>query len=138
MFNVISEFNWVAIVLAIVAYYILGAIWFTPLFGKAYDEATGVKRKRGQKWSAMYYIGPLINCTLVVLTTAVLIYALDIKQFSDAIWLGNIVGIGYLASISLNNAITPNMPKPLLFGLVTGVYHVFGVVSAAGIILTMK
>lgn len=138
MFNVVDEFNWVAIVIAILVYYILGAIWFTPLFGKAYDKATGVKRKKGQKWPPIYYIGPLISSILVVITTAILVYALDIKEFSNAIWLGNIVGIGYLASVSFNNAITPNMPKPLLFGLVTGVYHLFGAISAAGIIFTMK
>jgi hypothetical protein len=138
MFDVIGELNWLAIIVATLGYYILGAIWFTPLFGKAYDKATGVQRKKGQKWSTIYYVGPLINCLLVSLTTAVLIYALHVEEFSDAMLLGNIVGFGYLASITFNNAVIPNMPKPLLFGLITGAYHVFGAVSVAGIIFMLK
>ena len=139
MYNVLGDLNWLAIILAFIAYnFVLGFLWFTPLFGNVYDKATGVKRKKGQKWPAIYYIGPTISSVLVTVTTATLVYALSIQKLSDAVLLGLFVGVGYAASISFNNAISPVMPRPLLYGAVTGSYHVVGIVIVAAITLGLK
>ncbi len=120
------------------AYFILGALWFTPLFGKAYDKATGVKRSKKQKWPLIYYIGPLVSSVVATIATSILVYALNISALSDALLLGVIVGVGYAAAVSFNNAISPNMPRPLLYGAVTGGYHVVGIVIVAAIIFGLK
>jgi hypothetical protein len=138
MFAVIGELNWFAIIIATFAYYILGAVWFTPLFGKSYDKATGVQRAKNHKWPMIYYIGPFISSFVVAIATALLIYVLHIQQLSDALMLGVIVGIGYASSISFNNSIAPNMPKPLLFGAVTGAYHLVGIILVAAIIFSLR
>lgn len=46
------------------AYYALGGLWFTPLFGSHWDKAIGFERP--QKWrpGVTYYIGPLLGCGL--------------------------------------------------------------------------
>lgn len=138
MFDVATELNWLAIILATLAYFILGAIWFTPLFGKAYDKALDSKRTKNQKWPAIYYIGPFLSALATTIATAVLLYSLNIVQMSDALWLGLIVGVGYAMSISFNNAINPKIPRPLLYGAVTGSYHVIGIVIVAAIVFAMK
>lgn len=138
MFNITSELNWLAIMLATLAYFILGAIWFTPLFGKAYDKALDSKRAKGQKWPAIYYVGPFVSALVTATATAVLLYALRVGQMSDALLLGVIVGVGYAMSISFNNAINPKTPRPLLYGAVTGSYHVVGIVIVAAILFAMK
>ena len=103
MFDVINEINWLAVALATLAYFILGAIWFTPLFGKAYDKGTGIKRSPKQKWPAMYYIGPFLSSLAVTVAAAILLYALHVQNISEAVILGLIIGMG-LASISISNA----------------------------------
>lgn len=138
MFDVASELNWLAIILATLAYFILGAIWFTPLFGKAYDKALDSKRAKNQKWPALYYIGPFLSALVTTIATAILLYSLNIVQIADALWLGLIVGIGYAMSISFNNAINPKTPRPLLYGAVTGSYHLVGIVIVAAIVFAMK
>lgn len=138
MFDGLTEIKWWSVVLAGLAYYVLGAPWFTALFGRAYDAATGVTRSRNQRWPAVYYVGPLVGCLIVAAATAVLVHALDIREMSDAATLGLIVGAGYSASVSFTNAITPNMKKPLLFGAVTGTYHVVGSVIAAIILVALR
>lgn len=138
MFEVFSELNWLAIIVAAVVYFMLGAAWFTPIFGKTYDSATGVPRSKKQKWPLLYYVGPLASSVVATIATSLLVYALNITQLFDAIALGFIVGIGYAASVSINNAISPNMPRPLLYGAVTGGYHVVGIVLVAAIIFGMK
>lgn len=134
----ITGLNWLAIIVATLAYFILGALWFTPLFGKAYDKALETKRAKGQKWPAIYYVGPFLSALVTTFATAILIYALGIEMLADAIWLGLIVGIGYALSVSVNNAINPKTPHPLLYGLVTGGYHVVGITLVAAIIFIMK
>ncbi|HKX73163.1 MAG TPA: DUF1761 domain-containing protein [Candidatus Saccharimonadales bacterium] len=138
MFDVLQEVNLVAVGVATVAYFVLGALWFTPLFGKAYDAGTGVKRSANQKWPAMYYIGPFLSSLAVTAATAVLLYALSVQSMVDALVLGFVVGIGYLASTSLSNAIAPNMPRPLVYGLVVGCYHLVGVMLVSAILFLMK
>lgn len=138
MFDVLGNLNWLAIILATLAYFILGALWFTPLFGKAYDRALDSKRAKGQKWPAIYYVGPFISALATTIATAVLLYAMHVGQMSDALSLGLIVGVGYAMSISFNNAINPKTPRPLLYGAVTGGYHVVGIVIVAIILFAMK
>lgn len=138
MFDVLTELNWLAIATATLAYFMLGALWFTPLFGKTYDEALGTKRAKGQKWPAIYYIGPFTSALVTTITTAILLYALDVHTLADAVVLGLIVGVGYALSISINNAINPKTPRPLLYGLVTGGYHIVGIVIVAWILLVLR
>lgn len=138
MFNVATELNWWAVVLAIVAYFVLGALWFTPLFGRLYDSALGTVRQKNQSWSLIYYLGPFIGSVVVTLATAVLVEALDMEALSDALLFGLIAGVGYGASVSFTNAINPVTPRPLLYGAITGGYHVVGIVLVALILVGLN
>lgn len=122
MFDNISDINILAISIATIAHFSIGGLWFTPLFGKAYDLATGVSRKKQQTWPAMYYYGPFISSFIVVIAIAIIQTVLTIESIADAALLGSVVG-ATLASISFSNAITPNMPRPGLFGAVVGGYQ---------------
>lgn len=138
MFDVLQELNWLAIILAAVAYFMLGALWFTPLFGKAYDTALGVKRGKDQKWPAIYYVGPFISALVSAAASAVLLHAMNIQNIADALWFGIIVGVGYALSISVNNAINPVTPRPILYGFVTGGYHIVGLTIVGAILFAME
>ena len=138
MFGTLTELNLLAVIIATFAYFMLGALWFTPLFGAAYDKALGTKRDSGQKWPAIYYIGPFLSAVVTSAATAVLVYALGVSNLADAVWLGLILGVGFALSISCNNAINPITPRPLLYGIVTGGYHVVGITLVAIIIFLMK
>jgi hypothetical protein len=116
----------------------LGAIWFTPLFGKYYDIALGFDRQKDYKWPAIYYISPFINSLVVSIATAMLVYLLKIDQQADAVTLGLIVGVGYAGAISFNNAVNPVTPRPLLYGVVTGGYHATGITLVALVIFSLR
>jgi hypothetical protein len=124
--------DWFAVVVATLAYFVLGALWFTPLFGKAWDVAVGFDRPKGHRFGAIYYVTPLVSSLIVSIATDALIRALDLV--ADAVAFGVLVGIGYAAAVSVNNAVTPNTPRPLLFGTGTGGYHVVGIVLVSVII----
>jgi hypothetical protein len=125
------DLSWPAVGAAVLVYYLLGALWFTPLFGRAWDQAIGYVRAPGQKFSAAYYLVPLASSVLVTLAAAVLMALVEPEMLVDAVGVGLVLGLGVALPISVNNALTPHTPHPFRHGLITGGYHVVGVVAVA-------
>ena len=124
----LADLSWLAIGVATLAYYLLGALWFTPLFGRAWDDAIGHRRVRGERFGAAYYVVPLVSALLVTVAMAVLL-GVGPGRTSDALVLGLVVGLGVAVAVSVNNALTPNTPHPFVLGAVTGGYHLVGIVG---------
>jgi hypothetical protein len=138
MLDALTSVNWLAVTLSTLAYFVLGALWFTPLFGRAWDRSLGIERKRGERYPALYYVMPFVSSVLVSVATAVLVRAIGVEGLADAALLGLVVGIGYSAAVTFTNAVTPTTRHPLAFAAITGSYHVAGTVIAAVIIATMS
>ncbi|MDQ4137922.1 MAG: DUF1761 domain-containing protein [Actinomycetota bacterium] len=137
MFAVLDQVDWLAVLLATLAYYVLGALWFTPLFGRAWDRAVGFTRPRGHRFGPLYYLAPLLGCAAATVATAVLVAALGVEQFADAVALGLLVGLGYATAVSVTNAVTPTTPHPLLLATVAGGYHVVGLVLVSVLLVAL-
>lgn len=138
MFAIAGELNGWVVLLATLVYFILGGLWFTPLFGKYYDLALGFDRQKDYKWPSIYYISPFVNSLVVSIATSMLVHLLKIELLADAVSLGLIVGVGYAGAISFNNAVNPITPRPLLYGAVTGGYHVVGITLVAMVVSSLR
>ncbi|MDF1489431.1 DUF1761 domain-containing protein [Tessaracoccus caeni] len=134
MFDVIAHVSWLGVALAALAYYILGAIWFTPLFGKTWDRAIGHEVSGARRFGADYYIVPLVSAVLVSVALGVLLAVAAPASMSEALIVGVIVGGGVALPVSMNNALTPHTPHPYVFGAVTGGYHMVGIVVVAAVL----
>jgi Protein of unknown function (DUF1761) len=108
------------------AYFALGGLWFTPLFGKQWDAAVGFARPPKWRPAAQYYIGPLLGCLIAAFATAYLVQLTGARSLADFLRVGLAVGLGYGATITSVNAIAPNMPRPGLYAAVVGSYHAVG------------
>ena len=133
MYDALSNLNWLAVALATLAYYLLGALWFTPLFGRTWDHSIGVERSRTRAFGAAYYVIPLVSALLTSLAVAILITALGPGSIWEAIGVGAAIGIT-AAAISVNNGLTPHTPHPFVFGAVTGGYHLVGILIVSAIV----
>ncbi len=122
-----------SILIAGVAYFVLGGLWFTPLFGKQWDNAVGFERPIRWRPSTIYYIGPLAGCLVVSFAMSILFNIAQPESFQKAVALGLACGVGFGAVITSVNAISPNMPRPGLYALVTGSYHAVGLVLVSAI-----
>lgn len=129
----ITNINVIALLTGTFVYFMLGALWFTPLFGKAYDDALGFKRPKGYKWAPIFYWMPLVSSIVTVALIAWLHTTIAPESVGGAMLLGIVVGLAGL-SVSFNNAVTPNKPGPLLHGAVTGFYHLTASILAAAIV----
>jgi len=118
MFNVLAEINWLAVLVSVVAWAVIGGVYFGAVIAKPYAVALGRQDQPAGKPAPITFVGPIITGIVMVLTSAVLIRALGIDALGDAIAFGLIVGIGYLAAMTTTIAINPNFPRPLLYAAI--------------------
>lgn len=140
MFNVLSAINWLSVLVAFVAYFLLGALWYLLLFPKPYRAALGKENEpaTGQNQEPLYVVGPAVCALIITVTCAVLLYALRIDTYGNALRFALLVGLGYLFTNTVNIAINPNIPRPFFYGLITGSYHLLGMVLVSLILVALK
>jgi uncharacterized membrane protein len=138
MFNVLAEIAWLSVLLAFAPYFLLGALWFTLLFTRQYKISLGRENDIQQKPAPIFIIGPALCCLVITVASAILIYALKIDSYEDALIFAAIIGLGFLVANTVNIAINPNIPRPLLYGLISGAYHFVGIVLVCIILVAMK
>ncbi|MFL9835578.1 DUF1761 domain-containing protein [Chryseobacterium terrae] len=87
---------------------------------------------------SIYIVGPA-NCGIIyTLTSALLIYALDINSVSAALEFSFVIGVGYLVTNTTNIAINPNIPKPFLYSAISGGYFLLSAIIISILIVLMK
>ncbi len=116
----------------------LGALWFTVFFSKPYRLSLGKENEAPQKPVPIFIIGPAMCMLVITIASAVLINALGITTISGAIEFALVVGIGYLVANTVNIAINPNIPRPILYSIITGSYHLVCIILACCILVAMK
>lgn len=131
MFNVIGQISWLAVAAATVVSFLIAAVWFAAIVGRPYAIALG---RQGQpaSFAPILLIGPFLCNAVTALASAILIRAMNITTYTDASLFGLIVGLGFLASTTVNTGINPNIPRPMLYGALSGTYFL-----VAGIVISL-
>jgi hypothetical protein len=133
----LGDLNWLAVLVAALAYFVLGAIWYAPpVFGKAWMKASGIEMpESGERPGMAIYIGPFFGSLIAALATALLAAATDTDTAGEGIVLGLVVGIGYAMTVMLTTAIfETHKPQKGVWFVITSLYHLVGLVIAAVII----
>jgi hypothetical protein len=127
-----SVISWPGIVVAATASFFTGGLWFTLIFGRAYSAALGRGHDPAAKPALPMIAGPAAWSLMTAFVTAVLMASLGPETVTGALVLGLFIGLGYLAATTINTGINPNIPNPLLYGLISGSYHLL-----AGVMIAM-
>lgn len=138
MLTVLPALNWLSVFIAFVLYFGLGAFWYMVLFPKSYRLSLGRRVDEPQSDNPLYIVGPAVCSLIITLTSAVLLYALNVTSFGAATLFAAVVGVGYLVTNTVNIAINPNIPRPFLYGLITGSYHFAGLLLISLLIVAMR
>ena len=133
---VLNHLNWLAILVAGVAYWMLGALWFSALFGKVWAaemEKIGIKIQppAGGKMARMYLTTLFYNI-LASLGMAILIVALGVTMVGDGIKVGLMVGILFSAATQLQTTLWEGRSMKLTAIDVT--YPILGTVLCSAIL----
>lgn len=122
MLQAFSGINWIAVAVATVASAVLGGLYFGVLVGKQYLRVLGREGQEAPKPTPVAAVGPLVCAFVVVLASAVLAAALQLRTVTDAVVFGLVVGVGYLLAMTFQIAINPNFPHPLRYGALNAPY----------------
>jgi hypothetical protein len=133
-----SQINWLAVLAATVAHFFLGGLWYAVLFAKQYKVSLGRGDEPAQAPGPLFIVGPLVCSAITIVTTALLLRALGISTYGEALGLGALVGIGYLLPMTVNIAINPNFPRPFYYSLISGPMFMLGSLMSAAILVAMS
>ena len=140
-FDVLSDLNWLAVLVAALAYFAIGALWYAPpVFGKMWMAAGGMAMpEAGTRPSPTIYLTPLVGSVLSAIALGMLAEATDTETLQQGIALGLVVAIGFAVSITFVTAqFESEKPKPMVWGAVNAGYHVVGNLVAAIIIASWQ
>jgi len=128
--------NWLVIICAAIAYWILGWLWYSALFGKIWVgglEQRGVKLEKGGMAPKM--IGSFIANLVAAVIMARLIQRIGGKpDVLHGLRLGAGMGIGFSATALTIQYLWES--KPFKLWLIDASYHVFGCILL-GVILSL-
>ncbi len=120
--SALAHLNWAAVVVAVASYFVLGGIWFPLIVKRAYAEALGTEMKSG----ILAILGPLPCLTVTTITCGLLIRLLGITTYAGALEFGLLIGIGFLTPMTVNIALNPLFPRPLLYSAINAPFFIGG------------
>ena len=98
-----GELNWWAILLATVASFALGWLWYGPLFGRAWLEALGKSVEELQP-SPTPFIISFVTALVTCVVLAAIMQGLGIANVAGGLALGLVAGIGFIATSMASDA----------------------------------
>ena len=95
LIELLGDLNWLAVIVATIAWYAFSAIWYTAL-SRAWIEAARVTPQgTGSMPPPPTMIGTLIGYLVTTIVIALLVTALNISEVGNAIELGVLLGIAF-------------------------------------------
>lgn len=134
--NVLGDLNWLAVLVATVAYFGLGIIWYAEhAFGRAYQHASGQDLSPPEKVNAAVYAIPLLTCFVLTLVTAMIGRASSTDTIMEGLLLGLVVGAGIALPVRMvTGAYDMTKPAPITFAAIGAGYHIVGLTLAGAIL----
>lgn len=137
-FDTLGDLNWLAVIIAAVAYYALGAIWYArQTFGSIWMDSIGWKPdpESGPQMSTANLVLPILAFLVTAIALGMLAASTGTDTLAEGIVLGLVAGVGVATMITLvTAAYDPISPKPMTWFFVTGGYHLVGILIASAII----
>jgi hypothetical protein len=137
-FDPLGDLNWLAVVVGTLAYFVVGAIWYSPFFlGKPWMKAAGMEPPADGDATpgAAIFLGPLVFSFIATIATAMLAQATGSNTFGEGLALGIVVGIGYAGSIlGVTAVFESNKPNAKVWGAISFGYHFVGLLASAIIV----
>ncbi|MEO8822151.1 MAG: DUF1761 domain-containing protein [Ginsengibacter sp.] len=132
--DVLQHINWLAVLVAGLAYFFLGALWYSALFGKkwqSYNSAL-MSSPDAKKGSAGIMIISFILMLVCAFGLALIVTRLDIGGWKVGLKLGSLTGVCFAATAIHISYIYEK--RPLGLHLINGVYNILGNIVAAIIV----
>lgn len=134
--EIFSQINWLAVLVAALAYFMLGAVWYSKaLFGAKWAGLVGLDMSDPDKKKGMgkMMAGTLFLIIITCIALALLVYRHDLLVISSAFKLGLITGVCFASTAVSISFIYESRPTALYF--IDCGYHLAGHLIAAIILV---
>lgn len=135
----LSNLNWLHILVAAIAYFAIGAVWYSALFQKSWIRYHNIDTSNpdAKKGAGLIFLIGFIWTLVMVAALAILIGKMSLTGgIISGIKLGLTTGVCFSAlAISMTYLY---LKKPLGLHLIDGLYHVVGQIVAAIILILWK
>ena len=135
----LSHINWLAILVATVAYFLLGALWYSVLFGKAWAQLVKLDTSNPDLKKGMggMMVSTFVLILIVCFGLEVLIVKFNfLQELTYGIKLGLLTGFAFATTAVSINYVYERRPTNLY--LINNGYHVLGHVIAATILVLWR
>jgi hypothetical protein len=136
--EVLKQINWISVLVATLAYFALGAIWYSFLFQKkwiAYNKID-MSDPNGKKGVGAIMLASFIITFIVCIGLAILAEYMSLKGFHHGFHLGALTGLCFAATSIAVNMLYEKKPLGLFF--INAGYQVLGTIIAAMIIVCWR
>ncbi len=122
---ILSQINWLSLFLGALAGFVLGALWYGPLFSKAWMKAAGITKEDGKGLNMGVLMGKsFLTYLILAFVISIILIMIPAADPSDHSWMegahiGLLVGLASLTTV-FNNSFYEMRPTSL--GLINGVY----------------
>jgi hypothetical protein len=137
--QIFSDINWLAILVAAIAYFMLGAVWYSKaLFGTKWAAAVGLDMTDPNKSKGMAKMmtGTFVLILIACMGIAMLVARMDLSVLPSALKLGLITGICFATTAVSISFIYESRPTALYF--IDCGYHLAGHLIAAIILVLWR
>lgn len=137
--EIFSNINWLAVLVAAIAYFMLGAIWYSKaLFGAKWAALVGINMNDPDKGKGMAKMmtGTFVLILIACIGLALLVNRLDLTLLVSAFKLALITGICFATTAVSISFIYESRPTALYF--IDCGYHLVGHIAAAIILVLWR
>jgi hypothetical protein len=137
--DLLSEINWLAVLVAAVAYFMLGAIWYSKaLFAPKWAKLVGLDMNSdsNKKGLGAMMMGSFILILVTCIAQAFLVVRMDLFVLTSGLKLGLITGLCFATTAVSISFIYEKRPTALYF--IDCGYHLVGHIAAAIILVLWR
>jgi Protein of unknown function (DUF1761) len=106
--------NWLAILVATVVGFLIGGVWYGPLFGQAWLRAIGKKQEDLGGATAPMVLSAFTSAATAIVLAGILNIMGDVGLI-DGLVLGLLVGVGFIAAGMASDYAFCGWPRALFF-----------------------
>lgn len=133
--EIIQDMNWIAVFVGALAYFMLGALWYSLLFQKQWIAYTGTNMEDAnvKKGVAAIMFGSFVLMFITSFALSVLVNKMGVWGWMSGVKLGLFTGVCFACTSMGINMLYEKKPIGLFF--INGAYQVLGNILAAVIIV---
>ena len=136
VFDSFSELNWLAVIVAAVAYFALGAIWYTDaLFGKQWRAATGQEMGEDGRPSAGQMVTNLAGWIIAAIALGLISKSIGADSLGDGVVLGLVAAFGFIGTNRIVARLYEGRPSTALM-MINAPYNLLGYAIMGAILAT--